>query len=84
MIPYGAGFHNIPVVVKKDVAFLQFKKAQDSFVIFTTSALNTHKSLLAMAVSTKPGCISVRDLEITKIPINCIFSPQMEGDGREK
>jgi hypothetical protein len=35
------------VVVKKDVAFLQFKKAQDSFVIFTISALNPHKRLFA-------------------------------------
>jgi len=37
----------LPVVVKKDVAFLQFKKAQGSFVIFTISALNPHKRLFA-------------------------------------
>ena len=35
------------VVVNKDVAFLHFKKAQDSFVIFTISALNPHKRLFA-------------------------------------
>ena len=40
-------YHFLAVVVKKDVAFLQYKKAQDSFVIFTISALNPHKRLFA-------------------------------------
>ena len=38
---------DMAVVVKKDVAFLQFKKAQDSFVIFMISALNPPKRLFA-------------------------------------
>jgi hypothetical protein len=43
-----------PVVVKKDAAFLEFKNFQVSFVIFTVSGLNSHKSLFAPRANMAP------------------------------